>query len=88
MATPGRRFFDRYNHRLVRGRLCQISRQRVAGLATPQELSDYLGVPVATLTAWRYRRTGPRFVRVGKHVRYDWRDIERWQTENTQEAVA
>ena len=31
-------------------------------LLTAQELADYLGVPVATLYAWRYRGDGPRFV--------------------------
>lgn len=53
-------------------------------LATPQQISTYLGVPVATLTAWRYRGTGPAYVKVGRHVRYDWRDIECWQVEQTQ----
>ena len=28
-------------------------------LLTVEELADYLGVPVATVYAWRYRRQGP-----------------------------
>lgn len=57
-------------------------------LATPAQVSDYLGVPVNTLTQWRYRGIGPRYVKVGRHVRYDWRDLERWQAGQTQETAA
>lgn len=39
-------------------------------LLTPDEVSQYLGVPVATLYRWRYRGEGPRAVRIGRHLRY------------------
>jgi excisionase family DNA binding protein len=44
------------------------------------ELAGYLGVPVATLYAWRYRGEGPPGFRVGRHVRYRWSDIQTWIT--------
>ncbi len=47
-------------------------------LLTVEELADYLGVPVATVYQWRYRRQGPPGFRVGKHLRFRWSDIERW----------
>jgi excisionase family DNA binding protein len=47
-------------------------------LLTPQQLAAYLGVPVTTLYAWRYRGEGPPGFRVGKHLRYRWQDVERW----------
>jgi excisionase family DNA binding protein len=47
-------------------------------LLTVEELAEYLGVPVATLYAWRYHRQGPPGFRVGRHVRYRWADIEEW----------
>lgn len=47
-------------------------------LITVQELSDYLGVPVATLYQWRYRGEGPEGFRVGRHVRYRWNEVEAW----------
>lgn len=47
-------------------------------LITVEELADYLGVPVATLYQWRYRREGPPGFRVGRHVRYRWTDIAEW----------
>lgn len=45
-------------------------------LATPAEVAEYLGVPEATLRQWRYLRKGPDFGMVGRHVRYDWEDVE------------
>ena len=37
-------------------------------------VAEYLGVPVATIYAWRKNGYGPRAFRVGKHLR--WRDSE------------
>ena len=37
---------------------------------TPQDVSAYLGVPVATLYQWRRTGYGPRARRVGKHLRW------------------
>lgn len=47
-------------------------------LLTVEDLAEYLGVPVATLYAWRYQHQGPRGFRVGRHLRYRWTDIEEW----------
>ena len=47
-------------------------------LLTVDDLAEYLGVPVATLYAWRYHRQGPPGFRVGRHIRYRWADIEEW----------
>jgi excisionase family DNA binding protein len=47
-------------------------------LLSPQQLADYLGVPVATVYRWRYESTCPRGIKVGKHVRYRQQDVEAW----------
>ncbi|MBM0205551.1 helix-turn-helix domain-containing protein [Micromonospora sp. STR1s_5] len=47
-------------------------------LWTVEDVSTYLGVPVATLYQWRYRRIGPRASRVGRHLRYDPADVRAW----------
>jgi excisionase family DNA binding protein len=47
-------------------------------LLTVEDLADYLGVPVATIYAWRYRRQGPPGFRVGRHLRVRWADVQRW----------
>jgi excisionase family DNA binding protein len=56
-------------------------------LLTVKDLADYLGVPVATLYQWRYRGEGPAGFRVGKHVRYRWRDVEEWIESQLQDAA-
>ena len=47
-------------------------------LLRPGELSELLGVPVGTLANWRSARTGPPFVKVGRHVRYRTGDVDAW----------
>lgn len=58
--------------------------QRVATLEpllTTQELADYLGLPLGTVYRLNYAHTGPRPIRVGRHVRYRQRDVEAWLEE-------
>lgn len=52
--------------------------ERRPSLATTPQVAAYLDVPDATLIAWRYKGTGPSFIRVGRHIRYRWSDIEAW----------
>lgn len=47
-------------------------------LLTVDDLSEYLGVPLTTVYAWRYHRQGPPGFRVGKHLRYRRADVEQW----------
>jgi len=56
-------------------------------LATPEEVSTYLGVPIQTLYNWRAKRTGPRASKVGVHLRYRWADVEKWLDERAEAAA-
>lgn len=47
-------------------------------LLTVKDLAAYLGVPVATVYGWRYRRQGPPGFRVGRHLRFRCSDVEQW----------
>jgi excisionase family DNA binding protein len=47
-------------------------------LMTLVEVSQLLGVPVATLYGWRYRGEGPAGYRIGRHVRYRRAAVEAW----------
>ncbi len=47
-------------------------------LGTVIEVSLNLGIPVQTLYQWRTLSKGPRGIKVGKHVRYRWTDVEAW----------
>jgi predicted DNA-binding transcriptional regulator AlpA len=42
----------------------------VARALTEREVGELLGLSVATLRAWRHRGKGPRFLRLGRSVRY------------------
>ncbi|MFC9296925.1 helix-turn-helix transcriptional regulator [Streptomyces sp. NPDC057011] len=46
--------------------------------ATPEEVAAYLQVPVGTLYQWRHKGYGPPAVRIGKHLRYTWSDVDAW----------
>ena len=43
---------------------------------TEREVAALLGLSVATLRAWRHRGQGPRFLRLGRAVRYLPADLE------------
>lgn len=45
-------------------------------LATAQEVAEYLGVPVATVYNWKYRGNGPKLIKVGRHLRARWEDVD------------
>jgi excisionase family DNA binding protein len=47
-------------------------------LMTLLEVSQLLGVPVATLYGWRHRGEGPTGYRIGRHVRYRRAAVEAW----------
>jgi predicted DNA-binding transcriptional regulator AlpA len=47
-------------------------------LIPEQEIAAAIGVKPQTLSAWRNQGEGPRFVKVGKLVRYRTSDINRW----------
>jgi excisionase family DNA binding protein len=53
-----------------------------------QTLGEILNVPVGTLANWRYHGKGPRFVKVGRHVRYRRSDVEAWLERNARESTA
>jgi excisionase family DNA binding protein len=45
---------------------------------SPDELADFLGVPLATIYRWRSRGEGPSGFKVGRHVRYSPGDVRDW----------
>lgn len=47
-------------------------------LIDEHELSRRTGISASTLRTYRCRGTSPPFLKVGKHVRYDWADVCAW----------
>lgn len=60
-----------------------VPRMNAAPLLTERDLAEHIGVPVKTLQRWRLDRTGPRYIKAGRHVRYRPEDITRWLDANT-----
>jgi excisionase family DNA binding protein len=47
-------------------------------LLTVDELAEVTGVPVQTIYKWPAKGTGPRRMRVGRHIRYRASDVKTW----------
>lgn len=46
-------------------------------------LAETLSVSVKAIQSWRYKGGGPKFVRLGRAVRYRPEDVEVWLVANT-----
>jgi excisionase family DNA binding protein len=51
------------------------------------ELAERENVPAATVYQWNSRGTGPRYLKIGRHVRYRLRDVESWEAGRTVEPL-
>ena len=47
-------------------------------MVSAEWLADYTKVPLATVYRWRHYGTGPTAYRIGRHLRYRRRDVDRW----------
>ena len=47
-------------------------------LLTPKEVADWLGVNVQGLADWRYHNSGPTFTRIGRSIRYERDEVEKF----------
>jgi excisionase family DNA binding protein len=45
---------------------------------TPEELATRLRIPVQTVYAWRSRGGGPPGYKIGRHVRFNRREVTAW----------
>jgi predicted site-specific integrase-resolvase len=45
---------------------------------TPAEVADILKIPISTLYSWRWRGLGPKAIKVGRHLRYQQRELEKY----------
>jgi predicted DNA-binding transcriptional regulator AlpA len=52
-------------------------------LLTETQVSEILNLSIRTLQMWRVRRAGPKYVQVGRAVRYRRRDLIAWIDANT-----
>ena len=52
-------------------------------IALPEQVATVLDTSLAGLAQMRYRGTGPRFVKRGRRVLYQWRDVRAYLDANT-----
>jgi excisionase family DNA binding protein len=45
-------------------------------IVTPEEAAKYMRMSANTLSMWRSQGIGPRFIKTGRHVKYDLRDLD------------
>ena len=46
---------------------------------SPEDLARREGVPLQTIYGWNKTRTGPRFMKIGRDVRYRLADVIAWE---------
>jgi len=56
--------------------------QITATFLTQHELAELLRLPERTLEDWRLTHTGPPYLKLGRHVRYDVQDVLDWVQEH------
>ncbi len=56
---------------------------RMVKMMNQRELSDSIGVAERTIAQWRYLGRGPKYHKLGGHVRYDPAEVQAWIEENT-----
>lgn len=47
-------------------------------LATAPEVAEYLRLDTQRLSQLRSQGGGPAYVKIGRDVRYNWRDVDAW----------
>lgn len=57
-------------------------------LLTSAQLAHRFHVSVETVRWWRKQRTGPRAIKLGRHVRYRESDVQVWLAEHTERVPA
>ncbi|MFT3854797.1 MAG: helix-turn-helix domain-containing protein [Ilumatobacteraceae bacterium] len=60
----------------------------VSALWDDRQLAEYLRLPERTPAQWRYRSRGPRWLKVGRHVRYRKSDVDAWLEQQAQGGAA
>jgi excisionase family DNA binding protein len=55
-----------------------VTTQAAPRLLSPQEVANFLGIPLGSLYQWRTKGTAPRAVKVGRHIRFRQEDLDAW----------
>jgi excisionase family DNA binding protein len=56
-------------------------------MITTEEAAEYAGFSVHTFKAWRRKKMGPPFVKIGRSVRYRESEVLAWVERQTQDGT-
>lgn len=57
-------------------------------LLSDRQVAEVMGIPAKTLQGFRYKGGGPKFIKVGRSVRYRAADVEAWLEANTKTSTS
>lgn len=60
----------------------------VRQLLNNDEAADELGISRRTLPVWRVQGKGPKFIKIGKLVRYERSELDAWMQANTHSSTS
>lgn len=82
IAQPGNVVVNKYSEVLDMTRVMSEIDEDLVGISLSMnpnlsvaQAAAFLGVKAATLSDWRYRGRGPRYVKMGRRVHYRYSDI-------------
>ncbi len=55
---------------------------------TTEQAAEYVGLSSNTLNRWRYTGDGPRYLKLGRAVRYRQADLDAWLDERVRESTS
>lgn len=65
-----------------------LSQPAIRQLLNNDETADELGISRRTLPVWRVQGRGPKFIKIGKLVRYERTVIDAWKEANTHSSTS
>ena len=74
---------DKGTHRLLRGKITsKKSSEGIVMNVNEKALAKEMNLSVQTLRNWRHKGKGPPYIKIGRAVRYNIKDIEKYLKQN------
>lgn len=67
---------------------CSALNAELSPLLLPRDAAKHLGLSEKCLEKWRYRGTGPRYLKLGNRIRYTLKDLTAWAEQNARTSTS
>jgi hypothetical protein len=57
-------------------------------LLSERQAAEHLGISIRTMQSWRIRGYGPSYIKCGKAVRYEPKELEAFKQQQTRQSTA